>query len=537
MNNNGRKAYGDYFTDEYGNVYSKDGRLISRAENSDSAGRNRNARRINTSPGSQGQNAGRPANTNTGNAYRQRNERYYPNNTDIYRQRDYSANSGNQRQYSNTYADPRAQRSAGAKRPRTADPYAQSRNQNGADYGTPYADPAYSQNQNRNTASRQRQPQRRRHPDFRTGFADRRGVRRRPGMKGYESTIEKDQSYKKLIITAVIIIVAAVVIALVIKAVSTEHIGTLPEIKSEAEPTDTLPVETEAPEEPPKASGYANRTENTVALGTTIDCKNAILIDLESNTVVAEKGGDEKIYPASMTKVMTALVAIEHCDNLDATFTVTNEIIAPLAAANASVAGFTPGEQVTVRDLLYGTILPSGADGTGALAVFVSGSEEEFAKLMNEKCEELGLTGTHFSDASGLHKDDHYSTCHDIALIMKAALENETLREILGTDEYTTSKTPEHPDGIPLQSTMYSRVDGKEEFDDKIEIIGGKTGYTEEAGNCLVSAARVAGEEKTWIFVCAGGESKWKPIYDTIHAYRTFLGIKYDGEYVPKYMR
>lgn len=156
---------------------------------------------------------------------------------------------------------------------------------------------------------------------------------------------------------------------------------------------------------------------------------------------------------------------------------------------------------------------------------------------MNEKCSELGLVGTHFTNASGLHDDNHYSTCHDIALIMEAALENETLKEILGTYEYVTSKTPEHPEGITLYDTMFSRVEGKEEFDDKIEIFAGKTGFTGEAGNCLVSAAKVVGEDKVWIFVCAGGESKWKPIYDTIHVYRTYLGVAYDGEYIPKYMR
>lgn len=408
----------------------------------------------------------------------------------------------------------------------------------------PQADPRYAQNraggaQPRGTQNRaygQNVPRRRRHPDFRTGFAERKYVRKRPGIKGYESTAESDNSYKKILIIACAIIVFAVILALVIKVATTEHIDTLPDVPKETQSDRNEPAETQ-PDPTPQLTGYAKRTEETVTLGSTIDCTNAILIDTESNTVVAEKGGDEKIFPASMTKVMTALVAIEHCDDLNDTFVMTNQIIDPLFAANASVAGFAPGEELTVKDLLYGTILPSGADATGALAVYTAGSEEAFAEMMNEKCKELGLTGTHFSDASGLHKDDHYSTCHDIALIMRAALENETLKEVLGTDEYTTSKTTQHPDGIPLQNTMYSRVDGKEEFDGKIKITGGKTGYTGEAKNCLVSCAQVVGEEKTWIFVCAGGESKWKPIYDTIHVYRTFLGVHYDSEYTPKYLR
>lgn len=315
--------------------------------------------------------------------------------------------------------------------------------------------------------------------------------------------------------------------------------GAAPSVESGGADTEKADdAEGDAGDEPAvPAVTYASRSAATALLGDEIECRNAILIDVKGNTVVAEKGGDDRIFPASMTKVMTALVAVENCESLDETATVPYEVVAPLAAENATVAGLSPGDEVTVRDLVYGALLPSGADATGTLAVHFAGSEAEFAELMNKKCAELGLKNTHFANASGLHDDNHYSTCHDIAVIMEAAMQNEFLREVLGTYEYTITSAASRPEGLTVYSTVFSRVEGSEEFDGKISIIGGKTGYTGEAGQCLVSAARVEGRDNTYIFVCAGGESRWKPVYDTIHVYRTYLGVKYDGEYVPKSQR
>ena len=108
----------------------------------------------------------------------------------------------------------------------------------------------------------------------------------------------------------------------------------------------------------------------------------------------------------------------------------------------------------------------------------------------------------------------------------------------LGSWEYVTEPTVQYPDGIHLYHTLlYERLEGSEEFDEKIEVIGGKTGFTEEAGNCLVTMAKVLSTGKRYIFVCAGGADKWAPVYDTIHVYRNYLGEHFDGEYVPKYMR
>lgn len=129
------------------------------------------------------------------------------------------------------------------------------------------------------------------------------------------------------------------------------------------------------------------------------------LIDLNNNSVIAGKSYDARIFPASMTKVMTLIIAVENIENLDDTFSMTAEIIDPLVRESASRAGFEPGEIVTAKDMLYGLILPSGADASVGLATMVSGSEQNFVNLMNEKCAEIGLKNTHFTNTSGLYNE------------------------------------------------------------------------------------------------------------------------------------
>lgn len=250
-----------------------------------------------------------------------------------------------------------------------------------------------------------------------------------------------------------------------------------------------------------------------------VNSKYAILIDAETGVVISHRSGNAKIYPASMTKVMTILVAVENINDFNATFEMTYEIIKPLVDADATRAGFKEGEDVKIIDLLYGLILPSGGDCAIALAEYVSGSEEEFVKLMNAKCEELGLQNTHFSNTSGLHDENNYSTPADMAIIMKYAMENPICREVLSTYKYTTEKTEENPEGIELFSTMFSRMYGNEV--EGVGIVAGKTGYTTEAGNCLVSYATKG--DKTYICVLADGESKWKSIYDTFAIYEKYI--------------
>ena len=271
----------------------------------------------------------------------------------------------------------------------------------------------------------------------------------------------------------------------------------------------------------PTFAAYTDATEDLV-----IDSEYGILIDLESNTVVASKNGDSRIYPASMTKLMTLIVAYEHIEDLDATYTFPAEIFDALYEANASVAGFKPGEAVPFRDLFYGTALPSGADATTALALTVAGSETAFAQLMNETAQRLGLKNTHFVNASGLHDDNHYSTCHEIAIILEYAISIPELRQILGTYTYTTTPTEQNPEGLELHSTLYSKMEGSEA--EGMYIQGGKTGYTLEARHCLATFAAPCTEENApytrprFVLVTAYGWSEYKPIFDAINTYAKY---------------
>ncbi len=265
---------------------------------------------------------------------------------------------------------------------------------------------------------------------------------------------------------------------------------------------------------------YASITDKTAELGDSIKSDYAIMIDLQSNTVVAQKNPDEIIYPASMTKIMTLIVAYENCKDLDDTFIMTAQITDPLYKANATVAGFSVGEEITIRDLLYGVVLPSGADATEALAIYTAGSTEGFVEMMNKKTLEMGLSNTHFVNTSGLHHDDHYSTPHEIALILQYAMQIEECREILSTYQYTTRSTPSHPNGILLTSTMFSRMKGDESG--VAEIIGGKTGYTNEGLHCLASFGRVNGGGE-FVLVTAHAPATYDPVYDCINTYKNLF--------------
>ena len=264
---------------------------------------------------------------------------------------------------------------------------------------------------------------------------------------------------------------------------------TLPEL--ETEPTQDAPEQPESGETPaPEASSEktyapAEVTENTKTLDLELYSENALLIDLESNTVLVQKNADARIYPASMTKVMTVLVAAEHIENWDETFTMTQSIIDPLFLADASMAGFVHGEEVSMTELLYGAVLPSGAEATQALAIVTAGSEEAFAALMNEKAQELGLKDTHFVDASGLHDENHYTTLSDMAIIMQAALDNPHCREVLTSVNHTSPATEQNPSGVAMTNRFLYRI--RPQQTGSVDIQAAKTGYTAQAMNCCVS--------------------------------------------------
>ena len=158
--------------------------------------------------------------------------------------------------------------------------------------------------------------------------------------------------------------------------------------------------------------------------------ESAVLLDLDTGEIAAQKKGQEKIYPASLTKMMTVLLVLEKGEDLNKQVRLSEDIFPQLYEEDASMAGFLPGEHATVRDLLYGAMLPSGGECCKALAEEVAGSEEKFADLMNKKAEELGMKHTHFVNSTGLPDKKHYTTAEDLARLLEYAWQNGDFRAI-----------------------------------------------------------------------------------------------------------
>lgn len=288
-----------------------------------------------------------------------------------------------------------------------------------------------------------------------------------------------------------------------------------------AESTETVQTFTATVEQ--KTYKFTETADTKEIASENVISTHAILIDESTDTIIASKGAAERISPASMTKVLTVLVAAEHItpEMLDDTFTMTLEITDYAYVNDCSSVGFLDGEVVTVRDLFYGTILPSGGDAAVGLATYIAGSHETFMELMNEKLAALGLSDTaHFTNCVGLYDKEHYCTVYDMAIIMKAAMENELCRDVLSTKKYTTAPTEQHPEGITISNWFLRRIEDKETGG---EVIGAKTGYVAQSQSCAVSYA-TCGENRTpYICVTAGAYSSWRCIYDQVEIYTQYV--------------
>lgn len=273
-----------------------------------------------------------------------------------------------------------------------------------------------------------------------------------------------------------------------------------------------------------KQFDYKITKETKVIPETEVISKYAVLIDASTDEVVAMKLPKERMNPASMTKIMTVLVAAEHVKDLDEPFTITLEMTDYAYVNDCSSAGFLDGETVTIRDLFYGTILPSGGEAALALATYVAGSHEAFVEMMNEKLEELGLADTaHFTNCVGLYDTEHYCSVYDMAVIIDAAIDNELCREVMSAHTYTTSKTPQHPDGITISNWFLRRIEDKETGG---EVLCAKTGFVNQSGSCAASYFE-AEDGTPYICVTAKSSSSWKCIYDQVALYSKYaLGHK-----------
>ena len=222
-----------------------------------------------------------------------------------------------------------------------------------------------------------------------------------------------------------------------------------------------------------------------------INAESAILIDEDTGKVLYEKSAYEKREPASTTKIMTALLTLEHC-KLDDVATVTSEAITSVPSGYSSDL-LKMGEELTIKDLLYALLLPSSNEAANVLAIHVAGSIDSFASMMNTRAVELGCKNTHFMNPNGVHDDNHYTTAYDLAVIAREAMKNDTFRQIVSTASYTLPST-----------NKYSRIDRtlittndliKKQSDNYYEYaVGIKTGFTTPAKNCLISSASKDGK-------------------------------------------
>ena len=289
--------------------------------------------------------------------------------------------------------------------------------------------------------------------------------------------------------------------------------------KPDTEPkTATENAETEQEEQEYTKISYSFNNSKGIEIEN--DAKSIIIVDKSNNSVIAAHNPHEREYPASTTKIMTLLVAVENIKNWDDTFTMSYEITDPLYVEEASVAGFLNGEKVSMTDLLYGTILPSGADAAMGLAISVAGSEKEFVKLMNKKVRELGLKNTNFTNVTGLHNKKNYSSAYDMAIILDAALQNELCRTVLSTYQHTTAITPQHPEGILLSGTLFSYMYGTEP--ETATILGGKTGFVNESGYCIASYGKGNTTQNEYIVVTMGNSARWPAFYGQIDLYKHY---------------
>lgn len=267
--------------------------------------------------------------------------------------------------------------------------------------------------------------------------------------------------------------------------ISTDVLTNTHSSESSTEDTDCVSQELSQSETGSESSepNYPRYTDKTVKIPKDfIASRYAILVDAKSNTVVAQSYSDERIYPASMTKIMTVIVACETVKDFEVKYTMKAEQIRKAANQGASMAGFWAWDVVSIEDLLYGVILPSGADAAYALADYVAGSEEAYVALMNKKAREIGMTSTNFTNVTGLHSDDHYSTARDIVVMMEYAMSIPTVKKVMSAVTYTTTH------GKTLVSVVFNKTEYKhKKYSNGVVMIAGKSGYTPEAGYCLAT--------------------------------------------------
>ena len=248
---------------------------------------------------------------------------------------------------------------------------------------------------------------------------------------------------------------------------------------------------------------------NVQALNTLeINSNNAILYNLNDNSVIYKKNSEEKVQIASLTKIVTAITVIENVEDLNTQVIINSEMLQGLEGY--AKAGFKIGDKLTYLDLLYALMLPSAADAAQALAISTSGSIEEFANLMNAQIEKIGVTNSKFDNPVGMDSNNNYSTASDLAQILMYSLENETFKTIFNTNSYTIENL-----NMTVKKTLSS-------YNTDTSIIkGAKTGYTDDAGRCLASTSTI--ENVNYLLITLGADSNTiNHIQDTLNIYEYY---------------
>ncbi|MBQ9780717.1 MAG: D-alanyl-D-alanine carboxypeptidase [Clostridia bacterium] len=253
------------------------------------------------------------------------------------------------------------------------------------------------------------------------------------------------------------------------------------------------------------------------------------LAKLSDGQIIASSGADQRVYPASLTKVMTLVVVAEHLRSeaaLQETITISDDIVVTMKAEGASGMGLAAGEKLTVESLLYMLMLQSDGVAACELARYVADTEEAFVALMNKKAQSMGLTGTHFTNPTGLYNENHYSTCRDLATLMGYAMNMSLCRKIMTEDSFDAPCT--QATGSVFSYHVYNNllVTHFNKYEDmnpatagKLTVIAGKTGYTPESKYCLVTCA-MGSDGSYYICVTVGADS----YADSIKAYQAIYG-------------
>lgn len=239
----------------------------------------------------------------------------------------------------------------------------------------------------------------------------------------------------------------------------------------------------------PQESAAENKESGEVSVAS----QSGLVMDAKTQTVLYEKNGERLYYPASITKLLTALVVVKNC-SLDETVIFSHDAVYDVEDGSGNNQGFEAGDKLTVEECLYAMILESSNPAANALAEHTSGSMDKFVYEMNETAKELGCRHSSFQNPSGLNDKMQETTAYDMALISCAVFENEALREICSARTYQLSPTLNQPEGYLLQAE-HKLINGEETADPQWDFVGGKTGYTSMAGNTLVTYVEEGGRQ------------------------------------------